>query len=141
MKTVDSIDSLNKVQTILQDKAMNRNSVATKLCHFVFDLILLSGLVYYGWLTYKDWNYWQGAPVPFNLFIVVQYSILAMTIRLPITSSISSTSATKLTVVLCLILFVNTIVGGIWLRQLTAPTLNDNDEVIPAPAGSFDLKD
>ena len=97
--------------------------------------------MYYSVLTYIDWEYWQKAPVALNIFIIVQYTILALTIRLPITSSVGSSSATKMTIILILLLLINTIIGIIWLRELTQPNLNERGEVIPLPRGAFDLKD
>ena len=73
-------------------------------------------------LTYMDRDYWKKAPNYFNYFLLVQYAILALTIRLPVMSSISSSSATKLTALLVLFLIANTITGIIWFRQLTEPS-------------------
>ena len=91
--------------------------------------------MYYAILIYTDRDYWKKAPNYFNYFLLVQYAILALTIRLPVMSSISSSSATKLTALLVLFLIANTTTGIIWLRELTEPS-----EDTPSK-DSFNLKD
>ena len=75
--------------------------------------------MYYAIITYIDWDYWQKAPEPLNIFILTQYVLLALTIRVPIISTMRSTTSTKITIVLVLFLLINTIIGIVWLRELT----------------------
>ena len=131
------IEPLERAQVVLQDFAVKQNSIARKLCYFLFDILLISGFAYYAILTYMDRDYWKKAPNYFNYFLPLQYAILALCIRLPVMSSISSSSATKLTALLILLLIVNTTTGIIWLRELTEPV---DDDVAPSTA-TFNLKD
>ena len=60
MKRIEQVD---QATIFFQNNALKQNSIARKLCYFVFDILLLVGLAYYAMLTYKDWEYWKDAPV------------------------------------------------------------------------------
>mmetsp|Transcript_30599 Transcript_30599/g.37758 ORF Transcript_30599/g.37758 Transcript_30599/m.37758 type:complete len:160 (+) Transcript_30599:70-549(+) len=85
----------------------------------MFDLILLAGLVWHVMITIEDWSYWQQAPVPFNIFLLVQYVLLASCIRLPVTTLLKQQTITKVTLLLGLILLINTTIGTFWFFELT----------------------
>ena len=131
------IEPLERASVVLQDFQVKQNSIARKLCYFLFDILLISGFVYYAIMTYMDRDYWKKAPNYFNFFLIIQYTILALTIRLPVMDSISSSSATKLTALLIILLIANTTMGVIWLRELTEPS----DDGSTSTKDQFNLKD
>ena len=81
--------------------------------------MLLSGLAWHVWITQRDWDYWQDAPNSFNLFLLVQYILLALCIRVPAMTACKQQTITQFYVMLAFLLLVNTIVGTIWFFELT----------------------
>lgn len=85
------------------------------------DLLLIAGFVWHLYITERDWDYWKTAPNSFNVFLVVQYVLLALCIRFPVTTMFKQATITKGTLFLGLLLLINTIVGTIWFFELTDP--------------------
>ena len=65
------VGPLEKAKIFLSENAVRQNSWTRTLCFMTFDLLLLAGLVWHIWITRRDWEYWQGAPNMFNIFLVV----------------------------------------------------------------------
>jgi hypothetical protein len=83
------------------------------------DIGLIAGLVYYVNMVNQDWEYWQRSPYPFHIFMVIQYILIALAIRVPLFDMRSQTQ-TQLMVVLVSFLIVNTIYGIYMLNKLTS---------------------
>ena len=81
--------------------------------------MLIVGLCWHVWITERDWDYWQDAPNSFNIFLLVQYILLALCIRVPVTTSCKQATITRMSFLLGLCLFINTIVGTVWFFELT----------------------
>ena len=110
---------MEKAKIFLSENAVRQNSWCRTLCFMTFDILILIGLVWHIWITQRDWEYWQAAPNMFNIFLVVQYILLALCIRFPVTTAFKQSTITKVSLLLGLILFINTIVGTVWFLQLT----------------------
>ena len=64
----------------------------------------------------------------FNIFLVLQYVLLALCIRFPVTTAFKQSTITKVSLFLGLILLTNTILGTVWFFQLTEIDSDDNDK-------------
>ena len=81
--------------------------------------MLIGGLIYYIYITLGDLQYWASAPNNFAYFILWQYILLALMIRIPITRRLRLGLAHRIMVILGVLLFINTIVGTIQFIELT----------------------
>ena len=73
----------------------------------------------------------------FNIFLVVQYVLLALCIRFPVTTAFKQSTITKTSLCLGLILLINTILGTVWFLELTELDSDDSsvkDKKQPATA-------
>ena len=113
------IEPLKRAKIFLSQNALHQNSWARTLCYLTFDLLLLVGLVYHIYITYKDWNYWEKAPNSFNIFLLIQYILMALCMRVPATTKLRQSLITDIVVLLVILLFINTIIGTMWFFELT----------------------
>lgn len=104
---------MKRAKIFLSENAMNQNSWARTICYLTFDLILIGGLLWHISITVRDWDYWQNAPNSFNIFLLLQYMIMALCIRIPVTSALKQTTITDICILLVLLLLINTIVGTV----------------------------
>ena len=91
----------------------------------LLDLALISGFVYLLFRVLSDETYWREAPYPFHIFILLQYALLALLIRVPITSCKAATQSC-IVCFLSLGLKINSVVGLYWLHQI------QNTEITPS---------
>ena len=68
----------------------------------------------------------------FNIFLVVQYCLLALCIRFPVTTSFKQSTITKVSLLLILLLLINTIVGTVWFLDLTNPEKSSTSNAVAA---------
>lgn len=116
---MQQVGPLEKAKIFLSENAVRQNSWTRTLCFLTFDLLLLAGFVWHVWITQRDWEYWQDAPNMFNIFLVIQYTLLALCIRFPVTTAFKQSTITKVSLLLGLVLLINTIVGTVWFLALT----------------------
>ena len=131
------VDTIKRAQIFLSENAVRENSWTRTLCQCTFDLILIAGLAWHVWITVKDWDYWQDAPNHFNIFLLLQYVILALCIRFPVTKAFKQSTVTKVSVLLGLCLLINTIIGTVWFFELTEP---EHQEATAASSTTTDEK-
>ena len=133
-------DPLKRATIFLSENAIRQNSWSRTICYLFVDLLLLVGFIWHIYITDRDWNYWKAAPNSFNVFLVIQYLLLALCIRFPVTTMFKQNTITKGTLLLGLCLLINTIIGTVWFFELTDP---QKKEALAAGTGRkpFDLKD
>jgi hypothetical protein len=62
---------------------------------FLFDTVLLSGLGYLAYHIFKlDYTYWQACPMPFHVYLITQYCLIACVMRVPVTRLVSPNTQT-----------------------------------------------
>lgn len=84
MKQID--DPLRRATIFLSENAVRQNSWSRTICYLFVDILLIAGFVWHLYITERDWDYWKTAPNSFNVFLVMQYVLLALTIRFPVTT-------------------------------------------------------
>ena len=84
MKAINEFSSVRRAQIFLKDHGLQKESWARRICLLFVDLGLLGGLAYYVYIIQSDWDYWETFPLPFHFFIVIQYILIAMALRVPI---------------------------------------------------------
>lgn len=129
MNNIEQIDNASK---FLRENSLKENSIARKCCMFSLDIVLLAGLVYLSVKTYLDRHYWQSAPCPLYAFILVQYLVLALIIRVPV-SRLKQATMSAIMCVGVLVLKLNSVVGLYWLHSIYLAEKEGS-------AAKFDLK-
>ena len=74
----------------------------------------------------------------FNIFLVVQYVLLALCIRFPVTTAFKQSTITKTSLCLGLILLINTILGTVWFLELTELDSDDSTKDKKQPVNAPD---
>lgn len=75
---------VRRASIFLKDHGLDRDSWARRLFLIGVDLSMLFGLYFYVSMISDDWTYWQKSPTPFHIFMVVQYCLICMAIRIPL---------------------------------------------------------
>jgi len=83
-------DGAKKAKNFIRNYSLPPNSWAATICHVLFDATLISS---FGYLVYrifwKDWAYWQTAPCGFQWYLLIQYFLIALAMRVPVTQRIT----------------------------------------------------
>lgn len=64
-------DPINRATKFLKDNSFKESSIARKLCILTLDLLLLVGFIFLSLSVKRDWDYWQAAPYPLYIFILL----------------------------------------------------------------------
>lgn len=116
---MNSITELNKANRFFQKNSLKQDSIARLCCLCFLDLLLVGGWVYLLARVVKDEDYWKNAPYPFYIFILLQYVLLALIIRVPIGTACKATTVSGVVCCLSLMIKVNLCVGIYQMRALT----------------------
>lgn len=92
----------------LQQNALPKDSLCRKCFVCLVDISISVALVLAIMRIVDDQEYWQRAPYPLHVFILTQYLLFALVVRLPLCQFKQKTS----TVVFCLYFLVQT--GNTW---------------------------
>ena len=82
---MNNIEQIDRAGKFLKENSLKENSIARKCCMLSLDLVLISGLVYLALQIHMDWQYWGTSPCPLQYFILFQYLLLALIVRVPVT--------------------------------------------------------
>ena len=77
---------IKRAKIYISENIINRNSWSRALCFIILDLVLILGLLWHIKVTGEDWTYWEKAPNAFNVFLLMQYSLIISCIRFPLTT-------------------------------------------------------
>ena len=110
---------IERASRFLQNHSLKKNSFARSCCLTLLDLALVAGFSSILWQVIQDQDYWRKAPYPLHVFIIVQYALLALLIRVPI---MKCRAATTGWVVCCISLSVkvNAIIGLYFIHSMTS---------------------
>lgn len=108
---------LDKAQRFLHDHSLRKNSLARLCCLLTLDLLLVTGFCLALYFVIQDEEYWQEAPYPFHIFLLVQYALIALLIRVPI-SSFRAAISSGIVCVLSVLLKVNIGLGFYFLYHM-----------------------
>jgi hypothetical protein len=108
---------VDRASRFLKDHSLKKNSVCRRFFLLLVDLALVSGLCYLLWRIVKDQVYWTKAPYPLHIFIVAQYILLALLIRVPVMSCRAATTG-WIACSLCILATLNVGLGLYWFNQL-----------------------
>ena len=103
----------------MRKRSLKRKSKARRVWFCLFDLLNLFSIGYLTYTVVNEYeNYWEFCPYPFQIFLVVQASLLVATFRIPWVECLS-TMSTNVTFLLCfLVLMVTTTVGSVWFYNI-----------------------
>lgn len=116
---IEELPSVKRANIWLKDHGLKKESWARRIFLWILDLALISGLIYYCYIINEDWAYWQTAPWPFHAFMVVQYVLICLAIRLPIID-MNTHNQTRTIMIIVVLLVFNTCAGLYMFRKLTS---------------------
>ena len=136
---------IQRAKIYISENLIYRNSWTRALCFICLDIILILGLLWQLNQLIRDWKYWQHAPNSFNMFIFLQYFLMASCVRCPLTTALKNTIVMDIQGILVILLLINTIMGTFWFKQLLHPSSDDNHQaaknIKPGKSSLFVLKD
>lgn len=121
---MNSITELKKANRFFERNSLKQNNVVRMCCLFFLDLLLMGVWVYLLVKVIKDEDYWRNAPQPFYIFILVQYFLLALIIRVPISISCRAQTVSCIVCFLSLCIKVNLAIGIYQIRALLEPEVD-----------------
>ena len=107
----------DRAAAYLKSNRQSKDTLYQKVSFFLFDLVLIAGFLVLSFRIYEDRDYWKTSPYPLDVFIVVQYAMLALLFRL----AISKVSPMYQSAISCLLLTVVKVYAWIcvyWLNEI-----------------------
>jgi hypothetical protein len=74
----------DRAAAYLKSNRQPKDTLFRKLSFCLFDLSLIAGLLLLALRIYQDREYWKTSPYPLDVFIIVQYALLALLFRIAI---------------------------------------------------------
>ena len=121
---MNKISQIDRANQFLQKNSFKQDSLARVCCLFTLDLLLVGGWVYLLIRVVKDEDYWHEAPYPFYIFILLQYLLLALIIRVPIGTNCKAITISSVVCSISLAIMINVGVGIFQIRALMNPENN-----------------
>lgn len=106
---------IDRASRFLQTHSLKKNSLCRSCALLLLDLALFCGFFYVLYRVITDQEYWRSAPYPFHVFIVAQYAMLALLIRVPIMSCRAVTTG-WIVCSLSFVVILNAMLGLFWLH-------------------------